>query len=268
MFGNLNRAPTAAELKELRHKWYSLLAREYEEADMRFMNYGFTSDDNHPLSQIRLDPSEQKYRYPIQLYRHVVQEIDLKGKNVLEVGCGRGGGAAFITRHLEPKSYTGIDFTQSAIGLCRKNNVHQNATFLVGDADNLPFRKESFDVVINVESSHCYDPIEKFLDGVLRALVHGGYLLLTDFRSLIGLDELRRAFFSSGLIMLEEKNITRNVFEAIKLENQRKVDAILKLIPENLWPNFHEFAGLEGSQIYRDLEDGDAKYVSYILQKL
>lgn len=262
------RLPTIEDVKDLRKKWYSLLAEKYEEADMRFMNYGFVCEDNDGrMTEVNLDPQEEKYRYPIQLYHYLVRGIQLEGKNVLEVGCGRGGGASYITGHLGPKSYTGIDLAQSAIRLCRKRNAFPQLTFLVGDAENLPFREGLFDVVMNVESSHCYHPIEKFLASVRRVLVSGGFLLLTDFRSLMGLDELRRALFDSGLTMLEENIISKNVFAAIQIEHQRKLDEIVNRIPENMRPMLNEFAGMEGSYIYRGLEKGDAKYVSYVLQK-
>lgn len=262
------RLPTIEEVKDLRKKWYSLLAEEYEEADMRFMNYGFVCEDNDGrMPEVALDPQEEKYRYPIQLYHYLVRGIELEGKNVLEIGCGRGGGASYITGHLKPKSYTGIDLAQSAIRLCRRRNAFPQLNFLVGDAENLPFGEGVFDVVMNVESSHCYQQFEKFLAGVRRSLVPGGYLLLTDFRSLMGLDELRRSLFDSGFMMLEENIISKNIFGAIQIEHQRKLDEIVNRVPENMRSMLKEFAGMEGSYIYRGLEKGDVKYVSYVLQK-
>lgn len=36
---------------------------------------------------------------------------NLKGQNVLEVGCGRGGGLSYISRYLTPNLCIGIDYS-------------------------------------------------------------------------------------------------------------------------------------------------------------
>ena len=52
------------------------------------MNYGFI-DDNPP----ELEPEDESDRLFIQLYHMNIRDVDLAGKQVLEVGSGRGGGA-------------------------------------------------------------------------------------------------------------------------------------------------------------------------------
>lgn len=255
-----------AELKDFRRRFYSFLADDYDVAELRFMNYGFVPTDG-PEDAIKLDESEERYRYQIQLYDHLARLVNVEGKNVLEVGCGRGGGASYIAGRLRPKSYTGLDLTKRAVQYGAGNNKHANLRFLAGDAEHLPFREGAFDVVINVESCHCYDPIENFLAGVRRVLVPGGYLLLTDFRDLMRLDDLRRSLFRCGLTVLEEKNITKNVFEAVKRESKTRLEAIVRLTPQYLWPALREFGAVSGSGIYHELENGGAKYMSYVLQK-
>ena len=232
------------------------------------MNYGFIPGvDPDYLNEILLDPSEERHRCQIQLYDHLARKVDLIGKNILEIGCGRGGGARYITRYLQPATYTGMDLIPAAVRYGAVYNEHAHCRFLAGDAEQLPFRENTFDIVINVESSHCYHPIEKFLAGVYRTLVPGGYLLITDFRDLVRLDELRRALLSCGLIMLEEKNISENVLKAIKTESPKRAEAIERNAPEYLWPILNEFGAVQGSRIYQALEDGSAKYMTYVLQK-
>ena len=118
-----------------------------------------------------------------------------------------------------------------------------------------------------MESCHRYSPIESFLSGARRVLVPGGHLVLTDFRDLIGVDHLRRALNASGLIMLDEKNITRNVFEALRRDSRWRMEAIMSFAPAEMWPSLREYGAVQGSWLYRAFENGDAKYMSYILQK-
>lgn len=65
--------------------WYNTLVRKDAAGELPFMNYGYADDDPLPLA-----PADELYRYPIQLYRHVVARLDLAGHAVLEIGSGRG----------------------------------------------------------------------------------------------------------------------------------------------------------------------------------
>lgn len=86
-----------------------------------FMNYGYKDErDNNPLF---LENKDEPYRYFIQLYDFVVRDIDLQGKDVMEVGCGRGGGGSFILRYKNPRSYVvGIDLSEEAIHWCKQHH--------------------------------------------------------------------------------------------------------------------------------------------------
>jgi hypothetical protein len=57
---------------------------------------------------VPLQPGDEPNRPCIQLYHHVATQVALRGKNVLEVSCGHGGGAAYLGRALQPQSYTAL----------------------------------------------------------------------------------------------------------------------------------------------------------------
>ena len=92
----------------------------------KFLNYGYGSLTGK--ESLKLEEIDETDRYCIQLYDQAVNKADLKGKTVLEVGSGRGGGASFITRYHKPESYTGLDITQSSIDFC---NQHYNSRHIV-----------------------------------------------------------------------------------------------------------------------------------------
>ena len=141
------------------------------------MNYGFYDENLF----IKMDPEEERERYPAQLYHHTASQEDISEKKVLEVGSGRGGGASYVSRYLKPKSVVGIDISKNAVGLCNSTHQYPNLSFCVGDSEKIPFENESFDVVLNVESSHCYGNIPLFLTEVNRVLKPGGFFLWADF---------------------------------------------------------------------------------------
>lgn len=51
-----------------------------------------------------LDAADERNRYCIQLYHRTAAQADLSGRRVLEVGCGNGGGASYLTRTMRPAS--------------------------------------------------------------------------------------------------------------------------------------------------------------------
>ena len=161
--------------------WYETLVVLDRERDITFMNYGYSGLDSAP-NEISLNDGEQANRYCIQLYHHVAAAIDLSGKDVVEVGSGRGGGASYIARYLRPRSMKGIDFSKKAIEFCRKYYSVDGLSFAQGDAENLPLADNSVDVIINLESSHCYGSMTKFLSEVYRVLRPDGHFLFSDHR--------------------------------------------------------------------------------------
>ncbi len=186
---------------------------------------------------------------------------------MLKVGSGRGGGASYVSRYLQPRSVTGLDFSQAAVDLCNRNRRAPGLSFTRGDALSMPFPDNSFDAVINIESSHCYPSIERFLSGVHRVLLPDGSFLFADLRSRDGLDALREQFHASHLNLEYEDDISANVLMALRLDNDRKLQLIQDLIP---WPfrrPFRAFAGIEGTTNYVGFENGRLHYISTHLTK-
>ncbi len=77
------------------------------------MNYGFDRPDVRESASVRARNSSQ--RYGLQFYHYVASGANLLGKDVLEVGCGRGGGAEYIARVFRPRKLVAVDINVSAI---------------------------------------------------------------------------------------------------------------------------------------------------------
>ena len=83
---------------------------------------------------------------------HLLPELG-GGLQVLDIGCGPGTISVGLARAVEPGELHGIDIEESQIVIARKAAVdggHKNAHFRVGNATDLPFEDNSFDVV------HCH----------------------------------------------------------------------------------------------------------------
>jgi SAM-dependent methyltransferase len=253
-------------LKQPRRMWYEFFATTFGQSQMYFMNYGYNYDD--ALSKpVMFDEIEEKNRLQNQLYHHVIGEISLEDRNVLEVGCGGGAGSLYLTRHFNPRTYTGIDLARDAIRCCRLGRSCPNLRYLVADAEKLPFRSESFDVVINVESSHGYVSTSEFVSNVSRILVPGGHFLFADFRGIDEIISLHELLRTSGLKIIARSFITRNVLESMAFQEHQKQAFLLTIELPELRNALHEFVGAEGSFINEGLKSGKMSYVSYVLQK-
>jgi len=244
---------------------YQALAAKFPTDSWSFMNYGYApeSKDDH----LSLPVKDEIHRFAIQHYHYLAVKAIIKGKDVLEVGSGRGGGSHYIATNLHPKSMTGMDLASNAVDLCNKNFISPNLRYITGNAEKIPLDNNSKDVVINVESCHAYGSVDNFLAEVKRVLRPGGHLLLTDIRGIPGKDLLAKKLLESGMDLIEEEDITLNVVNAIEKEDDLKWKRIRQSVPRWLHAYFSEFAGSVGSQTHTQLKNRDLVYFRFILRK-
>ncbi|BEH78206.1 hypothetical protein YM3MPS_40090 [Mycobacterium pseudoshottsii] len=147
--------------KKIWKYWYPLMARGLGADELVFINWAYEED---PPMDLLLEATDEPDRCHINLYHRTATQADLSGKRVLEVSCGHGGGASYLTRTLGPASYTALDLNPAGIKFCQQRHHLPGLDFVQGDAEDLPFEDESFDVVLNVEASHCYPRFPVFLE--------------------------------------------------------------------------------------------------------
>ncbi len=245
---------------------HRVLLSRYGFSELKFLNYGYVSLDPN-CEHFELDESDELERYGLQLYNHTVSDVSLKGKDILEVGSGRGGGASFITRYFEPNSYVGLDLSKKVIRFCNKNYKLPGLSFVYGNAENLPFNDMSFDAIVNIESSRDYKNIDNFLSEVYRVLRPGGYLLLADLRTTEGNELLRNQFKEAGFNIIREENIVKNTLKALELDYERKYKLVNSKAPRILKSIASEFSSLKGTKRYESFVDGSLIYLRYIIMK-
>ena len=116
----------------------------------------------------------------------------------------------------------GLDLNPQQIAFCRSRHEGLGLEFQIGSAMALPFPDASFDMVLNVESFHCYTNPGKFLREVHRVLRPNGHLAFADTRvrrskPLILEATMRRAC----LEIVCSCDLTANVREACALDEAR-----------------------------------------------
>jgi ubiquinone/menaquinone biosynthesis C-methylase UbiE len=251
--------------RRIRHIWYEALSKRDWDQIWTVMNYGFAGLETDG-KLMPLEPRLEPERYCLQLYHHVVGDIELKGRDVLEVGCGRGGGAAWLHRTCRPRSYTGMDYSRKAIRFCKATFQEDGLIFAFGDAESIPFLENSFDIIINAESSNCYQSMVAFLANVKRVLRPGGYFLFADYRHGRQVAALQRSFKQSGLVVLQEQDITPNIIRGLELDRPR-MQALIEAIAPCLFARAaRDLAAGEDSFAWKSLVSGHTRYLSAVLQ--
>ena len=102
---------------------------------------------------------------------------DFQNKRVLEVGCGRGTMSAYFAD--EDHDCTLLDLSPEVVKIAEDIFVKHNlaAKFVVGDAMQLPFEEESFDLAFSIGLLEHFEDIEKVIEEQYRILAKGGFFL-------------------------------------------------------------------------------------------
>ncbi len=247
--------------------WYRYLSRMDRNGEMRFMNYGYAGQETGEAPLV-LEPEDEPDRYWIQLYDHVLDGTQLADHHVLEIGSGRGGGASFIHRYYRPASLTCIELTAEAVSFCRRRYPFSDLTFFQGHAESLNLADAHFDSAINVESSHGYASVSRFLAEVHRVLKPGGRLFFADWRETSMVPRLRSQWAAANFDIEREVDITANILRALDLDDRRRRSLINTHLPRPLRGAFNEFAGVSGTRsFYQAFRTGRRTYLSAILRK-
>lgn len=103
----------------------------------------------------------------------------LKINNVLDFGCGIGRWTELLVKCSQ--KYYGIDLTEYAISVCKKQYPDQS--FQVFDGDKIPFEDTNFDLIFTcVVLQHVVDDerLEQYIDQFYNRLNDEGYILICE----------------------------------------------------------------------------------------
>ena len=110
-----------------------------------------------------------------------------KNTRVLDVGCGIGGPARMLAAKFGCK-VTGIDITEEFIRtaklLSRETGLDEQTEFITGNALQLPFNNESFDVVWTQHAQMNIKDKGTFYSEICRVLKKGGRFIYYDIFSI------------------------------------------------------------------------------------
>lgn len=236
---------------------------------LQMLNCGY-AEDGYP--EFPLTPEQEPERLGYQLYHRLVRYHPIVRSDVLEVGCGRGGGARFLTDTFHPHRYLATDSARTLIRAQRARRAgNARLAFAAARAEHLPVADGSQDIVLNVEALSPLADRAAFLREVARVLRPGGRLLAADFfysrpDSRHAADLFRTLAAESPLVTITDEDWTARVVRALEEDSPRRLAQIDKL-PKLLRGPALSFAGTTHSPLYRQLKDGRAVYLHFVLRK-
>ncbi|MFP4403844.1 MAG: cobalamin-dependent protein [Candidatus Woesearchaeota archaeon] len=155
---------------------------------------------------------------------------DFNKFNVLDIGCGVGKNSLF----LEKKGFNvyGIDISKIAINNLNKNIKSRN-NFIVGNFLNVNYKKNKFDIIIDVGCFHMVDKkyFQKYINQVHDILKPNGIFIIRVFSEYANYST--RFFQNSNLDTLKSPFL--NYFTKKYIFNLFKNKFILKNFKENFW---------------------------------
>lgn len=128
----------------------------------------------------------------------------LRGKDVLEVACMRGGGARYLKEVAGPRLYVATDNVDAHIAQCRERFPDlEGLRFQLADAEALPdaLPSDSFDFVLCVQAVSNFGNLSAFAEGVMHVLRPDGRLILADAMSRERMKNIMDALQDAGLIV-------------------------------------------------------------------
>jgi len=237
--------------------FYDKLSRRLEDIGVAdssfFLNYGYLPIDSHNESVFPIRAGTFNVN-SVRLVFEVVGAHDLNGSTVVEIGCGRGGNSALVAEKFDAQ-VIGIDMSAEAIAFCSKTHVKPSLGFKVGDALNIPLDDAFCDAVINIESSHSYGNLPKFLKEVRRICRPGAWFLHTDFLSPEDWDYVRTRLKALGFVTDDDRDITANV-----LASRDQASNNYEQVYGDGNARVANFLALPGSAIYEQMRAGLLEY--------
>ena len=100
-----------------------------------------------------------------------------KNDHVLDLGCGDGLNIALLKK-MGIQNIIGVDISSYLLKLAQKNNL--GVKFYLADAKKLPFKDQTFDIVLADSVFHHLLNYPKSITEIKRVLKMGGYVCFVD----------------------------------------------------------------------------------------
>lgn len=185
------------------------------DADINRRAWNSKSDDYHRRHRRQLDANDAGWGVWQIPERELRILGDVRGKHLVELGCGGGHWAVWLAR--TGANVTAVDLSERQLHhareLARSHDVP--VRFLQADGERLPIGNESVDVVMSDHGATTFANPELLVPAVARALVPGGLFAFNHMTPLLEIcwdgdharegPTLRRDYFEMGRLEWDDE---------------------------------------------------------------
>lgn len=143
-----------------------------------------------------------------------ISSFKMPEPRLLDVGCGTGALLEKISHLCPDMILHGVDISPNMLDIARTRNL-THTTFTEGDAEQLPYEDNAFDIVLCCSSFHHYPNPDIALTEFRRVTRQGGKLILCDME----LPDIARLFANHILFPYQHKGdvhvYTQNEIKAL-----------------------------------------------------
>ncbi|MBL7051298.1 methyltransferase domain-containing protein [Candidatus Woesearchaeota archaeon] len=184
-------------MKKHNQKMYNQFGQEYQKA----------RDDRE---------SDRLFNEFIEIPSMIKSVKNIKGKNILDVGCGVGIHAAEYAK--SEATVVGVDISKTMIKLAKER--FSDTQFFIASADKLPFKDKTFDVVTSSLMVSNIKNLKKTFQEINRVLKKRGLFYYSDISPIQASMESKKIndikIFGIGQILNTKTGIKRVIGSAFK----------------------------------------------------
>ncbi|TXB67984.1 methyltransferase domain-containing protein [Phaeodactylibacter luteus] len=115
---------------------------------------------------------------PMRRQSLAIGKLDEPGITVIDVGSGTGFTTEGIVEHVPPQRVTCLDQSPHQMAHAKAKPALQGCTFLLGDAEHLPFPDHSFDRYVSAGSIEYWPDPAQGIREAFRVVKPGGWALM------------------------------------------------------------------------------------------
>ncbi|MDD4096126.1 MAG: class I SAM-dependent methyltransferase [Oscillospiraceae bacterium] len=187
--------------------------RQFDDFDRFAAHYR----DDHTSNVKQISGVDSDYFSEYKIMEIKKWEKDASDLSVLDFGCGDGNSAAFFKKHLQPRSYCGIDVSSESIDLASKRGL-ERCSFQCYNGEKIPFDTETFDIIFMANVLHHVDFSlhRHMIDECIRVLKTAGRLYVFEHNPLNPVTRkiVRDCIFDADAKLIPSRYLVRLLREA------------------------------------------------------
>lgn len=173
---------------------------ECQNCKLRFYNPLITGDEifYNALQKFDWYYMDEKEEY------HCAKSYIRSTDKILEVGSGKGA----FAKHIATQDYIGLDFSENAKNMAKKNGITIENETIQDYAEKYP---SSFDVVVSFQVLEHVSDSKSFIEAKIKALKTGGKLIIA-----VPSEDSFLKYVTNGILNMPPHHVTRWSDETLK----------------------------------------------------